>query len=573
MPVHNTDIEEIFKEVADLLELQDANPFRVRAYRNAARTIGSLPESVAALIENHKDLTELPGIGEDLADKIKEICSTGTLKFLKKLESREGGSLHKLMEIPGLGPKKVKRLHQALGIDTVQELAQAAQEGRIRKVEGFGEKSEANILKALERLRERSGRIPYPVAQQLAEPLMTYLKQKSGVKQMKIAGSFRRRKETVGDLDILASCKRGTDLITHFVKYEDVDDVISQGKTRSTVILKSGLQVDLRVIPAVSWGAGLFYFTGSKAHNIAIRKLALKKGLKVNEYGVFKNDKRIAGKSEEEMYAQVDLPYIVPELRENRGEIKAAAEGELPRLITPEEIRGDLHMHTKRSDGHHSITQMAQAALEKGYEYIAITEHSQHLRIARGLDAKALEKHIKEIETVNQQVEGIEILKGVEVDILEDGSLDLPDEILKALDVVICAVHYLFDLPEERQTRRILKALENPFVNLLAHPTGRLIGEREPYRIDMKAVIKAAKANNAFLELNSYPYRLDINDNYCKMAKEMGMKVAINSDAHAIEGLNNLSFGIQQARRGWLEADDVINTLDLNSLKRLLNKN
>lgn len=569
MPVHNTDIEEIFKEVADLLELQDANPFRVRAYRNAARTIASLPYSIIDLVENDKDITELPGIGEDLADKIKEICKTGTLKFLKKLENEEGGSLHELMGIPGLGPKKVKALHQTLGIETLQELDEAAQQGKIGTVEGFGEKSEANILKELKRLKERSGRTPYPVARQLAEPLIKYLKQQ----QIKIAGSFRRCRETVGDLDILASCKRGTDLITHFVHYEEVDDVISKGTTRSTVILKSGLQVDLRVIPAVSWGAGLFYFTGSKAHNIAVRKLALKRGLKINEYGVFKNDKRIAGKSEEEMYAQVGLPYIVPELRENRGEIKAAAEGKLPALITLDDIRGDLHMHTKKSDGHHTISQMAQAALERGYEYIAITEHSQHVRVARGLNAKALEKHMEEIDTVNNQIDGIEVLKGVEVDILEDGSLDLPDTILKELDIVICAVHYLFDLPEEKQTRRIIKALENPFVNILAHPTGRLIGERDPYQANMKEIIKTAKENNSFLELNSYPYRLDLNDTYCKMAKEMGLKIAINSDAHSTDGLDNLSFGIQQARRGWLEAEDVINTQDLDNLKRLLNKN
>ncbi|MBD3791594.1 MAG: DNA polymerase/3'-5' exonuclease PolX [Campylobacterales bacterium] len=572
MPVHNTDIEEIFKEVADLLELQDANPFRVRAYRNAARTIASLPYSIIDLVEKDKDLTELPGIGEDLADKIREICRTGTLKFLKKLESEEGGSLHTLMGIPGLGPKKVKALHQTLGIETLQELAEAAQQGKIGTVQGFGEKSEANILKELNRLKERSGRTPYPVACQLAAPLIKYLKQKSGVKQIQIAGSFRRAKETVGDLDILASCTRGTDLVTYFVHYEEVDDVISEGKSRSTVILKSGLQVDLRVIPAVSWGAGLFYFTGSKAHNIAIRKLALKKGLKVNEYGVFKNDKRIAGKSEEEMYAQVDLPYIVPELRENRGEIKAAAEGKLPKLITLDDIHGDLHMHTKKSDGQHSISQMAEAAREKGYEYIAITEHSQHVRIARGLDAKTLERHIEEINTINNQIDGIEILKGIEVDILEDGSLDLPDEILKALDIVICAVHYLFDLPEEQQTRRIIKALENPFVNILAHPTGRVIGERDPYQVDMKEIMKTAKENNAFLELNSYPYRLDLNDTYCKMAKEMGLKIAINSDAHSIDGLDNLSFGIQQARRGWLEVKDVINAQNLESLKRLLRK-
>ncbi|GIT97816.1 DNA polymerase/3'-5' exonuclease PolX [Sulfurovum sp. TSL1] len=572
MPLHNSDIEAIFKEVADLLELQDANPFRVRAYRNAARTIGSLPYSITELVDNDKNLTELPGIGDDLSDKIKEICKTGSLKLLKKLENGEEGYLHELLKIPGLGPQKVKILHKALDIESIMDLKEAAKKGTVQKLKGFGAKSEANILKEIKRFKERSLRTPYHIARQIAEPLISYLKVKKGLKDIKIAGSYRRGKETVGDLDILLSCESGTDFITHFVNYEDVEDVISQGKTKSTVILKSGIQVDLRVIPEVSWGAGLFYFTGSKAHNIAVRKLAMKRDLKINEYGVFKNDVRIAGKSEDEMYAQVGLPYIVPELRENRGEIKASAEGTLPELITLDDIRGDLHMHTKKSDGHHSIVEMAQAAMKKGYEYIAITEHSQHVRIARGIDVKELEKQMNKIDLVNARIDGIEILKGIEVDILEDGSLDLPNEILKKLDVVICAVHYRFDLSKEKQTRRIIKAMENPYTNILAHPTGRLIGEREPYDINMKTIMKAAKENNCFLELNSYPLRLDINDHYCKMAKEMNLKVVINSDAHSIDGLYNMTFGIQQARRGWLEAEDVINTKSLENFRKLLKK-
>lgn len=572
MPVLNSDIKAIFNKMADLLEIQGANRFRVGAYRNAARTIGGLPRNVVDLVKEKKDLSKLPGIGKDLAQKIKEIVKTGNLKDLKELEDKEGSSLPELMKIPGLGPRKVKALYDALGVENIQALKEAAEEGKVRKVEGFGKKTEANILKEIKRLKKRGNRTPYYIAQQAAEPLVSYLKQKKGVKRVKMAGSFRRRKETVGDLDILVSCKRGTDVMEHFTSYENVADIISQGKTKSTVILNSGLQVDLRVIHMVSWGAALHYFTGSKEHSIAIRKLALKKDLKINEYGVFKNDERIAGKNEEEVYKQVDLPYIPPELRENRGEIKAAAKDNLPRLITLKDIRGDLHMHTTKTDGHNTISEMAETACKKGYEYIAITEHSKHARVANGLNARELAKHIKNIEKIDKQMEGISVLKGIEVDILEDGSLDLPDEILQELDVVVCAVHYRFDLSKKKQTRRIIKALENPLVNILAHPTGRLIGERDPYTMDMEAVMKAIKDNGCFLELNSQPERLDLNDIHCKMAKEMGIKISMVTDAHSINNLDFMPYGVHQGRRGWLEADDVINTRSLNDLKKLLKK-
>lgn len=572
MPVHNVEVEVIFNKIADLLEIKGANPYRIRAYRNAAMTIGGLAHNVVDLIRKKEDLTKLPGIGKDLAQKIKKIVETGELRTLNELKKEIDISLIDLLKIPGLGPKKVKKLHEKLGIKSLQGLKKAAKKKKVREVEGFGKKTEANILKEIERLEEREKRTPYDIARQYAEPLISYLKKKKGVKQVKIAGSFRRCKETVGDLDILLSCKKGTDAIEHFVNYEEVADIISQGKSKSTVILDSGLQVDLRVISTVSWGAALHYFTGSKAHNIAIRKLALKKDLKINEYGVFKNDKRIASKSEKEVYKQVDLPYIPPELRERRGEIKAAAKDRLPKLITLDDIQGDLHMHTKKSDGHNTILEMAKAAKKKGYKYIAITEHSKHTAIAGGLNAKELAKHIKNIEKADKKIEGISILKGIEVDILEDGSLDLPDDILKKLDVVICAVHYKFDLSKKKQTSRIIKALENPLVNILAHPTGRLIQERDPYDVDMEKIMKAAKENGCFLELNSHPDRLDLNDAYCKMAKEMGLKLSIDTDAHSTEGLDYITYGINQARRGWLEANDVINTRSLSDLKKLLKK-
>jgi DNA polymerase (family 10) len=389
---------------------------------------------------------------------------------------------------------------------------------------------------------------------------------------MEIAGSYRRRKETVGDLDILATCKKGSKVMDSFVEYEDVEKVLSKGKTRSSVVLRSGIQVDLRVVPQVSYGAALHYFTGSKEHNIAVRKMGVKKNLKINEYGVFRGEKRIAGKTEKEVYKQVALAYIEPELRENRGEIEAAKKGQLPPLIKLKDIRGDLHTHTKSTDGRYKLEDMAKAAEKRGYEYFAVTDHSKHVTVAKGLNAERLARQIEEIDRLNQKMKGIRILKSIEVDILEDGSLDLPDSVLKELDLVTASVHYKFNLSQEKQTERIIKAMDNPLVNIFCHPTGRLINERRPYEVNIERLLEAAQERGCFLELNAHPDRLDLNDAHCKLAKDMGVKVAISTDAHSIDDLDLMRFGISQARRGWLEAEDVLNTRRWEELKKLLKR-
>jgi len=570
MHVVNADIESIFRKVADLLDILNANPFRIRAYRNAAATIAGLSRDVADMVSRNEDLTRLPGIGRDLSKKILEIVETGHLRFLDTLEKNAHASFSELMEIPGLGPRKVKALYDELDIRNIEELEEAAEQGRIALVAGFGIKSQQNILKEILRRKERSRRITYQAAMFAAEPLLSYLRACDDITQVAIAGSFRRCRETIGDLDLLVTCRRGADAVRHFTRYDGVADILSSGNTRSSVVLHSGLQVDLRVVPQVSWGAALLYFTGSRQHNIALRKLAIGRGLKLNEYGLFREHERIAGKSEKEVYACLDIPFIAPELREDRGEIQAAAKHQLPALVSLDDIRGDLHMHTTRTDGHNSILQMAEAAQSKGYEYIAITDHSRQVRIAHGMDAEALAAHIEDIDAIQRKMPGIAILKGVEVDILRDGTLDLPDEILQQLDIVICAVHYHFDLSLQQQTRRIIKALEHPCTRILAHPTGRLLTRRQPYAVDMQAVMKAARDTGCVLEINSAPKRLDLNDQHCRMAKEMGVKVSIDSDAHSTGDLDFLQNGINQARRGWLEPDDVINTRSLTELKKLL---
>lgn len=575
MPVHNSDISEIFNKIADMLDIEGANPFRIRAYRNAARIVEDMPKRVADMIRKGDDLTEIPGLGKDLADKIKEIVETGTLPQLKELEKRVPGELNQLMRMEGLGPKKVKALYQALGVTNPDELERMAREGKIKDVEGFGQKTQAKILEELEHLTtETKQRMKLISAEEIAKGLVEYLKKDKSVKKIDVAGSFRRRKETVGDLDILVTVKRGSTVMEHFVKYEDITKVISKGPTRSTIVLKSGLHVDLRVLPQVSYGAALHYFTGSKAHNIAVRKIGVKKGLKINEYGVFKgkDEKRIAGKTEEEVFDQVNLPFIEPELRENAGEIEAAQKGQLPELIFLEDIRGDLHSHTKATDGRNTIKEMADAAKDHGYDYLAITDHSKRVRMAKGLDAKKLADQIKAIDHLNGKLTGIRLLKSIEVDILKDGSLDLPDDILKELDLTVCSVHYHQNLDREKQTKRILRAMDNPYFNILAHPTGRLINERAPYEVDIEKILKAAKERGCFVELNANPDRLDLTARYCKMAKNMGVKIAVSTDAHSVNDLDFMRFGIYQARRGWLEKDDVINTRKLKDLTALLKR-
>ena len=572
MTVHNNEIAAMFEELADLLEIEGANPFRIRAYRNAARTVGGLSASVSEMAQAGNDLTQLPGIGDDLADKIKTIAATGKLPLLEEVRSRVPPALSGLMRVEGLGPKRVKALYDKLKIRSIDDLKRAATAGRIRQLAGFGEKSEALIKEHVERLSSTEQRLLLITAEEIAAPLTAYLKHTKGVKKLTVAGSFRRRRDTVGDLDILITATKTSPVMERFANYDEVAEVISHGTTRSTVRLRSGLQVDLRVVPDISYGAALHYFTGAKAHNIAVRTLGIGKGLKINEYGIFKGDRRIAGRTEQEVFEQVGLAYIEPELREDRGEIEAARGNALPSLVTSKQIRGDLHCHTTATDGHATLEQMAMAARSRGYAYLAITDHSQRVTVARGLDKNRQLQQTREIDRLNERLDGIRILKSIELDILENGTLDLPDDVLDALDLTVCAVHSKFDLPAKKQTERIIRAMDNPRFNILAHPTGRLINQREPYAVNLEILMEAAKERGCFLEVNSQPVRMDLTDSACKMAKEMGVKVAICTDAHNADQLDYIRYGVYQARRGWLEKGDVINTLSLTTLLKLLKR-
>jgi DNA polymerase (family 10) len=572
MPVHNADIANIFNEIADLLEIESANPFRIRAYRNAARTLQGMGQEVSAYLQQAKDLTELPGIGKDLAAKIVEILETGRCQALEKLRKATPAGLTDLLHIPGLGPKRVHALYHELDIHTPEQLLRAAKDGRIHSLPGFGNKTEQAIVTDIEAHVKQKQRIKLVTAAQYAEPLVAHLQKVAGVDQVVVAGSYRRRKETVGDLDILVSAGKSDKVMDAFVNYDEVRDVLAKGTTRSTVILRSGLQVDLRVVVKSSFGAALYYFTGSKAHNIAVRRRAQQRKLKINEYGVFKGDKQIAGTTEKSVFEAIDLPYIPPELRENTGEIEAAEKHRLPKLVELTDLRGDLHAHSKATDGHNSIKEMAQAAHAFGFEYLAITEHSRHLTVAHGLDETRLRKQIEEIDKLNDELRGITLLKGIELDILEDGQLDLPDAVLAQLDLVVGAVHSKFHLSRAKQTERILRAMDHSHFTLLAHPTGRLLETRDAYDVDMPRIIRHARQRGCYLELNAQPDRLDLLETYCHLAKDEGVLISVDSDAHSTTDFNNLEYGIGQARRGWLEKEDVLNTRSLRQLRKLLKK-
>lgn len=562
--VHNADIARAFEEIADLLELSDENPFRIRAYRNAARVLGELRLDLAAAIAEGKELPKIPGIGEDLAGKMREIASRGTCKLLEQLRRRFPKGITELLTLPGLGPKRARNLYQE-GIHSLALLRQAAADQRLREIAGFGEQTERRLLVAADARLSKARRFKLALAAQYAEPLARYL-------GAVIAGSYRRRKETVGDLDFLVASNDPQSAIERFVRYGEVREALAKGTTKATVVLASGLQADLRVVPPESFGAALHYFTGSKAHNIAVRRLAMARGLKVNEYGVFRGARRIAGETEESVYAALGLPYIEPELREEEGEIEAARRGELPCLVELADLQGDLHVHTKATDGRNSLREMALAARARGLRYIAITEHSRRVTMAHGLDPARLARQLAQIDELNASLSGITLLKGIEVDILEDGTLDLPDSILSRLDLVVGAVHSKFNLPRARQTERILAAMENPHFSILAHPTGRLIEARAPYDIEMLSIVRKARSRGVCLELNAHPDRLDLTDANCRMAKEEGVPVAISSDAHSADGFDALRYGVGQARRGWLERRDVLNARPLAELRRLLRK-
>jgi len=559
MPVHNADIATAFDEIADLLELGDENPFRVRAYRNAARVVGSQSLDLAAALAAGKDLPKLPGIGADLDGKIHEIAATGSCKLLERLRKRFPPRITELLKLPGLGPKRLRALYERR-ISSLDALERAARAGRLAGIPGFGEKTAQRLAEAAAAHAQKKQRFKLAVAAQYAEPFAKHL-------GAVVAGSYRRMKETVGDLDFLVASAKPADVVKRFAGYGEVQRVTAQGTTRASAVLACGLQCDLRVVPKESFGAALHYFTGSKAHNIAVRKLGIARGLKINEYGAWKGKKRVAGETEESVYAAVGLPYIEPELREEAGELEAARRGELPRLVEIADLKGDLHAHTRATDGRNTLREMALAAKARGLQYLAITEHSRRLTMAHGLDPQRLAKQIEEIDALNKTLSGITLLKGIEVEILEDGSLDLPDSILAKLDLVVGAVHGKFGLPRARQTERILKAMANPLFSILAHPSGRLIEERAPYELDMLAIVRQAKRLGVALELNAHPDRLDLTDAHCRMAKDEGVLIAVNSDAHGVDGFDVLRFGVGQARRGWLEKKDVLNTRPLAELR------
>jgi len=566
MPMTNTEIADAFNEIADLLEIEGANPFRVRAYRDAARTIDGLPRNVREMVANEEDLTALSGIGDDLATKIEALVETGTVPQLEELRERTPPALAKMLRIEGLGPKRVQSIYHELDITDLDALEKAAETGQIQKLHGLGPKTEQKILEDLKRKRQEEERTRLDVAEELVEPLVAYLRDIDDVQRVAVAGSYRRRKETVGDIDILVISEAGEATIDAFVEYEDVQQIISQGETRSTVVLRSDLQVDVRVVGEASYGAALLYFTGSKAHNIALRNMAMDEGFKVNEYGVFRDEERSAGETEEEIYDLFNLTFIPPELREDRGELEAAQKDALPSLVTLDDIKGDLQMHTTASDADSTLQEMVEGAQARGYDYVAITDHSAYVGVVTGLGADDVAEQVEKIERLNDELEDFRVLKGMEVDILEDGSLDLPDDTLAKLDVVVGSIHTKFDLSREKQTERIIRAMDNPHFHILGHPTGRHIGKRPPYDVDLERVMAAALEHGCYLEINASPERLDLNDIYAKLAKAMGLKVVISTDAHHVNGLSNMKYGVWQARRGWLEPEDVLNTRDWQTL-------
>lgn len=583
--MENVEIAQILNDYADLLDIQGENPFRVRAYRKAVQTIESLSRPVAELVEEGEDLTNLPGIGVSIAEHIQEILRTGTLKAFEELRKDVPATLAELVQLEGLGPKRTKQLYRELGITSIADLQEALDAGKVEALPGFGKKSAEKIRQSIRTFKQRPERFKLMDADQLVRPLLDYLRNAPGIEQLEVAGSYRRRMETVGDVDILVTCENPKPVMKRFQSYPQVARVVAAGTTRGTVILRSGLQVDLRILPDRSYGAALHYFTGSKAHNISVRKLGVERGLRISEYGIFRvpkgkkaeemgkeEGKRIGGAKEEDVFRAVKMAWVPPELREDRGEIAAGQKNKLPTLISLDDIRGDLQMHSKWSDGNNAIEEMVRACKDRGYEYCAITDHSKAVRVAGGLDVQDLKKQWKEIEEVRKRVREIHLLAGSEVDILPDGSLDLPDDVLEQLDVVVASVHSKMNMTKVQMTKRVLKALAHPRVHILAHPTGRQINRRDPFAIDLEEVFQAAKEHDVALELNAQPDRLDLNDVHVYRARELGVKIVINTDAHSVEQLRFMRYGIDQARRGWLEKGHVLNAMPWGKLQKWLRR-
>ncbi|MDD5634882.1 MAG: DNA polymerase/3'-5' exonuclease PolX [Candidatus Omnitrophica bacterium] len=575
----NKEIAIIFFKIADALEVKGENVFRVRAYRTAAQNVLGLARQLSDVYkEDPAKLENIPGIGKDLKEKIIEMVTTSHLEFFTRLMKEFPAGFLDLLDIAGLGPKKVKKLSDELGVKNVNDLEKVCRQGKVAKLEGMGEKSQGKILEAIEHFKKSEGRMLLPEADSCAEEVIAYLKESKNFQKIEKAGSLRRGKETIGDIDILATVKDVKKAMDHFVSYPKTEQVIAKGETKSSISLRNGPQVDLRIIDEGCFGAALVYFTGSKEHNIKIRLIAKNKDLKISEYGVFSIGKSgketfVAGKTEEELYKKLGMEWIPPELRESSGEIEAAMAGSLPKnLIELKDIRGDLHLHTVNTDGRATVEELVELAEEKGYEYIAITDHSKLVRVANGMDEKRLLEAVDKIRKKAAKVKKLKILAGVEVDILESGELDLKDYALKELDIVIAAVHSHFSLDKEKQTARILKALDNKFVSILAHPSGRLITRRSALQLDFTKVFEKAVQNNIFLEINTHGERIDLNDVNCRLAKEKGARFVINTDAHDASQMGLLKYGIITARRGWLEKSDVLNTYTYEKVVKALKK-
>lgn len=574
--MENAAIADVFDEMAELLEFRGENPFRIRAYKNGAKAIRELEESVeSVLADPSRDLSKVPGIGKTLLEKTQTLVSTGSLPQLIQLREEVPEVVIQMARIPGLGAKKAAKLQAELGINSLAELRKACQEDHVGKLKGFGAKTQQAILDGLEIAEAASERIYWSQGNQLAHAIGDHMNACKAVKQMEWAGSYRRGRETVGDLDLLVVAADRGEVMDHFEAYPDRSQTIGRGDTKISIRVGKAFQVDMRVVEADQFGAALQYFTGSQAHNIHTRRIAKEKGLKINEYGVFlvKDDSRVAGASEADVYAAIGLPWIDPELREDRNEFDWAEQNQLPELIEQSDIRGDLHMHTSATDGTATIREMADAAIERGLSYIAITDHSQRVSMAMGLDPKRLREQWKMIDEIRDEYDGrLIILKGIECDILEKGGMDLPDDCLAEGDWVLASVHYGQKQPRDQITERILGAIENPNVTCIAHPTGRLINRRPPYEVDMEAVMNAAKANGTLMELNANPARLDLNESHLAAAKRLGIPIVISTDAHAVGGLDVMRFGIKQARRGGLTRDDVANAQGWPEMKKLLTK-
>ncbi len=567
----NLEISAIFREIADILEIKGDNPFRIRAYERAAQNIESLPEDIENYIKLDK-LKDIPGIGKDLAAKITEYVKSGRIKAYQELKKTVPAGLLDLLDIPSVGPKTAKLLYEKLKIKDISDLEEAIKQNKLQGIFGVKDKTIENITKGIEVLRRGKERMTLAQAVEVADEFVGALKESRQVTSISVAGSLRRQKETVRDIDILAISKKPKEVMELFTGLPDVANILAKGETKASVRTKDDVQVDCRVEVERSFGAALLYFTGSKNFNIKIRQLAIRKGLKINEYGVFKNNRFVCGRTEEEIFKILGMSYIEPELREDTGEIESAQEFQLPHLIELKDIKGDLHTHSRWSDGGNSIEEMAGAARKRGYSYIAITDHSESLKIAGGLSIAELKKKKKEIDKINGKLRNFRVLYGAEVDINSEGNLDYKDKILKEFDVVVAAVHTGFKQSKSQLTRRLIRACQSRYVHIIAHPTGRLWGTREAYDLDMDELLKAARNTNTHLEINAFHQRLDLNDLHCRRAKEIGAKLVIDTDAHAIEQLATMRLGVSVARRGWLRKENVINTLSLEELLKALKK-